>query len=835
MSDAPAQRDLHTALQALHDSEERYRRLLSGLRDYAVFMLDREGRVISWNAGAEHVIGYRSDEIIGHNFSCIRTPEDIERRLHDEELRLALDGGDFHDEGWRVRSDGSRFWAEVYTAPLHDEAGNLRGFSKVIRDVSGRKHAERRLVAQHSVTRILAEAETLGEATRRILPAVCGSLIWQVGALWTVDRQAGVTRCIEVWHAPDVAVPAFEAMTREITFAPGVGLPGRVWADRQAHWVANVVTDPNFPRALVAAREQLHSAVAFPILLGAEVLGVIEFFNAAIQQPDADLLDMFAAIGSQIGQFIERKRAEQAVRQSEARKTAMLESALDAVITIDQTGIILECNPAAEQTFGLARTEMIGKEMAELLIPPHMRAAHRQGLAHYLATGEGPLLGKRVEVPALHATRGEFSIEVSITRIPLDGAPMFTAYVRDITERKRAEEERARLLARERAARADAESANRMKDEFLASVSHELRTPLSAILAWSGLLRTGRLDAATSGRALETIERSTKLQAQLIGDLLDISRIVTGKLRLNVRPIELGPIVEAAIEAVRPAAEAKAIRIEPPREATVGPISGDPDRVQQILWNLLSNAVKFTSRGGCIRVELERTESRAQIRVSDTGKGISADFLPYVFDRFRQADSSSTRAHGGLGLGLAIVRHLVELQGGTVEAESPGEGHGATFRVSLPLLAVQRDEADQPSETGLHHTPALDGVRVLVVDDEGDARDYISFILEQRGADVTAAASVREALETLERIHPDVLLSDIGMAGEDGYALIRRVRALDVTQGGEIPAAALTAYARNEDRSRALSAGYQLHVAKPVDPVELIAVVAQLARRAPAM
>jgi PAS domain S-box-containing protein len=381
-----------------------------------------------------------------------------------------------------------------------------------------------------------------------------------------------------------------------------------------------------------------------------------------------------------------------------------------------------------------------------------------------------------------------------------------------------------------------AEESNRLKDEFLATVSHELRTPLTAVLGWAHLLRSGQLDEESSARALETIDRNARAQNRMIEELLDVSRIITGKLRLDVRPVDLPLVVEEAVESVRPAADAKAVRLQLVLDPRAGPVSGDPDRLQQVIWNLLSNAVKFTHKGGRVQVRLERINSHVELTVSDTGQGIETEFLPFVFDRFRQADMTKRRAHGGLGLGLAIARHLVELHGGAVSAASGGPGRGATFTVTLPLLVVRAEAgaAERRHPTAVESLPyesgpALDGLRVLVVDDEPDTRELLAAVLKGRGAAVTLAASAGEALEALERETPHVLVSDIGMPGEDGYDLIRRVRALPPERGGNVPAAALTAYAREDDRIRALLAGFQIHIPKPVNPAELAAVVATLA------
>jgi CheY-like chemotaxis protein len=382
-----------------------------------------------------------------------------------------------------------------------------------------------------------------------------------------------------------------------------------------------------------------------------------------------------------------------------------------------------------------------------------------------------------------------------------------------------------------------AEEANRVKDEFLATLSHELRTPMNAIVGWTSVLAAGGVDGATSARALASIDRNAKAQVRLIEDILDVSRIVSGKLRLKVQPVQLPAVVEAAVDALRHAADAKGVRLQVVLDRDADPIFGDPDRLQQVVWNLLSNAIKFTPRGGRVSVELTRPDSHVELAVRDTGQGIRPEFLPHVFERFRQADSSSTRAHGGLGLGLAIVRHLVEMHGGTVEAQSEGEGRGASFVVKLPLGPI-RPGAD-PALPAPAARPAaaeaavedLSGVRVLIVEDDAESRELLESMLGRLGAEVEVAASAAEALAAVERRAPHVLLSDIEMPGEDGYALIRKIRALPSPERARLPAAALTAYARTEDRVAALSAGFQFHLAKPVAAAELAAVVASLARR----
>jgi PAS domain S-box-containing protein len=523
-------------------------------------------------------------------------------------------------------------------------------------------------------------------------------------------------------------------------------------------------------------------------------------------------------------------RREAALRESETQLRAILEGALDAVVGMDATGVVIDWNAQAQATFGFTRAEATGRRLAELIIPPQFREAHERGLEKYLETGEGPLLNRRVEVEGQRKDGSRVPIELAITVVKGWGFYRFNAFARDISDRRAADAERNRLLE-------EAREANRMKDEFLAMLSHELRTPLSAIVGWAHMLRTGGLDEPTVARAIETIDRNAKVQNQLIDDILDVSRIVAGKFHLDMRSVDLVRIVEAAIDTVSPLAASKGVELRQDLAAEVRPCCpaiGDPDRLQQVVWNLLTNAIKFTPRGGVVTVEVRRHDEQGEfeIVVRDTGQGIAPDFLPHIFERFRQAGTGARR-HGGLGLGLSIVRHIVEMHGGTVMAASAGEGQGSMFTLRLPVVEAGEDGARVPpvsrEEAGLEEAPRLDGVRVLVVEDEADARHLLAAVLQKRGARVFMASSAVEALEMLEKERPDVLLSDIALQEQDGYELIRKVRTLPAERGGRIPAAALTGYGRLEDRMRALSAGFQLHAAKPVEPAELIAVVASLA------
>jgi len=702
--------------------------------------------------------------------------------------------------------------------------------------VTERKQAGRHLGGTLSVTSILAESPALADALPLMMQRICRTFTWEVGAMWLLDVDAGELRCLKVWPAPgasDGTAPSkFEALCFEIKFAPGVGLPGRVWQSLQPAWIPDVTRDDNFPRGPAAAAAGLHAAVAFPILSGEKFLGVMEFFSHEIREPDKALVATLRGIGSQIGQFIERKESEQELFESRERLIMAMQAGGMGIWTrdLDETDRV-QWSPELEEIFGLKPGEFPETEEAFFeFVHPEDRDALRQ------AVGEAIANRTDYEIDFRYTTRtGKPGWMIGRGRafFDADGKPYRMAGLGlDVTERKRAEKEREELIEREHRARTEAEEANRIKDEFLATLSHELRTPLTAILGWLSMLRAERLDKETAAHALETVERNARAQAQLIEDLVDVSRIAGGKLNLEVKPVELLPLINAAVDIVRPAANAKRIQIEISAQASMGPVAGDAARLQQIIWNLLSNAVKFTSRDGRVDISLRRAELSAELVVRDTGMGISPEFLPNVFERFRQAESSITRSHGGLGLGLAIVRHLTELHGGSVTAESPGEGLGATFTIRIPL-AMQSEEtaiagSEEPREGPGTTRQRLEGVRVLIVEDEPDARELLALTLECAGARVEAVQSVKEALDNLQLFKPDVLLSDIGLPLESGYELIRKVRSLS-SETSRIPAVALTAFVTEKDQQLALDAGFQLHLAKPVQSEVLVEAIERLA------
>jgi PAS domain S-box-containing protein len=662
-----------------------------------------DGIVLRVNQAELDLLGYEREEYVGHHIAEFHADqkviETILNRLTDGEVlrdcdarMLCKDGGIKH-----VRINSS----------VYREDGKFVHTRCFTRDITERKRTESRLALQYAVTRILSEARDFAASAKGVLQAACENLDWEVGAFWRVDREADVLRVVEICHATSRETPEFDRITQSLELKKGVGLPGRIWAAAEAVWIHDFTEHPTLPRSAVATREGLHAAFGFPITLGGDILGVIEFFSPEIREPDEELQNMVVGIGAQIGQFGERKRAEE-------RLASLLES--------------------------------------------------------------------------------------------------------------------------ERAARADAEKANRLKDEFLATLSHELRTPLNAVIGWSRMLRSGRLDSEASKHALEVVERNAWAQKQIIEDILDVSRVITGKLQLNLSPIDLITVVDAALDAVRPAMDAKEIKIDTLIGSSLRLISGDADRLQQVVWNILSNAAKFTPAGGKIEISVRQSETRVEIKVKDSGPGIDPSFLPHVFERFRQADGSTTRTHGGLGLGLAIVRHLVELHGGTIAVENCDNPRGAVFTVDLPLPSGDLNPQALANAAGSFkesrsETTSLEGLRILLIDDETDALDLISVELAQYGAKITSTSNAEDALKALESSEYDLLISDIGMPNVDGYELIRKIRAQENSRHQRIPAVALTAYARVQDRMRAIMAGFNTHVAKPVEASELITVVASLVGR----
>jgi PAS domain S-box-containing protein len=1076
---------------------ELLRLLVQGTTEYAIFMLDPEGRVLTWNPGAERLKGYKAEEIIGQHFSRFYPPEAIESHWPQHELAVARTEGRFEDEGWRVRKDGSQFWANVVITALRDEAGNHRGFSKITRDMTERKKAEenaRRLIEETTARRATEESARLIQEQREWLRVTLASI---GDAVITTDRQGTVT----------FLNPVAETLT------------GWTRADAEGQPLETVFEILN-----ERTRQLVENPVA-KVLRGGVIVGlgnhtVLIARDGAERPIDDSAAPIRDAVGAMIGVVLifrdvtEQRRAEWGLRQSEARKGAILETALDCIITMDHAGNVVEFNPAAEKTFGYSRVEVVGRELANFIIPPSLRESHRSGLAHYLATGVGPILGKRLEFSALRSDGTEFPAELAINRIPTEEPPLFTAYLRDVSEQKVAEaklreseqrfrqladampqivwtvgpdgavdyqnrrwseftglpeslgndgwaqilhpddaqaagerwaaslrsgdlfemdvrlldrrrqtycwhlirtvsvrdeagkvarwfgtstdiheqkkaEESSRYLAEASAALASvvdyestlqkvanlavpyfadwsavdvmngdgtlrrlavahreadkirlahelmqqyppdpeapsgifgvlrtgkpeivreiteemlmqgakderhlrlvrslglksyicvplivsggplgvltfatAESgrtytdadlalasdlarragvaienvrlyqalreADRRKDEFLATLAHELRNPLAPIRNSLQILKMPRVDAATVERYRDMMERQVHHLVRLVDDLLDVSRVMRGKIELRKERIEVAAVVARAVETVQPLMDSQGheLSVGIPTESL--PLDADPVRLAQVVGNLLTNAAKYTEPNGRIWLSAERVGDEAVLRVRDNGIGIALDVLPRVFELFVQVDHASTRSQGGLGIGLTLVKNLCAMHNGSVEARSAGLGKGSEFIVRLPISARGLDQ-DQDLEIGRQAQPAsLSGRRLLIVDDNQDAANSLALLFSLQGHEARVAFSGPAALEIAKDYAPDVVFLDIGMPGMDGYEVARRMRQQPGLE--RVVLAALTGWGQQEDRRRTAEAGFNHHLVKPPEPTALEAVLAELKR-----
>jgi PAS domain S-box-containing protein len=816
--------DLKRVQEAFRASEERFG-VIVNQETVGIAQIDLTGQFVLVNQRYCDIVGYSMAELLQKRKQDITHPDDLPRNM---ELfhRLVTEGENFAIKKRYIRKDGSEVWVSNNVAAICDASGQPESMISVVLDISERQAALRErqqaAVERERLLQELANERARFEAVLRQMPA--GVMIADAvsGKLVLTNEQAKQIVGYDYEQSLQLAED------NQISPLEGFCSDGQLY------------NAEDYP----LMRSALRSSASLSLQTGETITNEeIELqrgdgSHIVMNANSAPILDSKGQIVAAVVVFqdiTERKRAEEALRQALLKLNFHVENTPMAVIEWDRDFRVIRWSAAAERILGWKAEEIIGKQLTELRFVYEEDAEPVAELCRRLLYSEEPHIfgynrnytnkGDIVHCEWYNSSlRDEFGRMTSVLSLVLD-----------VTERKQAEQEREQLLKREQAARADseaarsaAEAANRIKDEFLAVLSHELRSPLNPILGWSRLLQTRKFDAAKTTEALATIERNAKLQAELIEDLLDVSRILQGKLSLNITPVALTSIIQAAMETVRLAAEAKSIQIYTQLKPQVGIVSGDASRLQQVVWNLLSNAIKFTPQGGQIDIRLECIGSQAQITVSDTGKGIPVNFLPYVFDYFRQADSTTTRKFGGLGLGLAIVRHLVELHGGTVQADSAGEGQGATFSVRIPLLLSQPQSERNSEQPEL--SLDLQGVEILVVEDDVDTREFVVFLLEQYGAQVRAVGSAGEALAALSQSVPNVLLSDIGMPDMDGYMLMQQVRTLPPEQGGQIPAIALSAYAGEINYQQAISAGFQSHMSKPVDPNELVALVTKLAQ-----
>ncbi|HKQ77008.1 MAG TPA: PAS domain S-box protein [Blastocatellia bacterium] len=1097
---------IRKSIKAEMESLESFRLLVDGVKDYAIFMLDPQGRVVSWNSGAERINGYTEEEIIGRDFLVFRMPEEIETGNPRQVLEIAASNEVYEEEGWRVRKDGSRYVASEVITALRDDRGRLRGFAKVMRDITERKLANDALrESQQFVSRIIEVSPSLiyiYDVDRRnnvfFNRDIAAALGYDPGQyeqkaefvqslthpddlpkfLAYLNRIAGLrddeTAEFEYrmrhasgdWHwlysRDKVFARNEDGGVREI-----IGTATDITERKQAEVTTQFINTLNKALRPIADPEEI-MAIAARILgehldvdrcayaeielneeylyitcdytrgeapsavgrftvddLGAQALRLMRENRPymvtdieVVASAERDLttyqlgevralmcvpiyknghyvarmavsqktprrwlreeVEIVTIVANRCWESVQRSRAIRNLRDSEECFAKAFHVSPDGLlISRISDGVILEVNDGFVSLSGYERDEAIGKSVIDLGLyadPTDRQRAlsimnktnrvrdleltlrRKSGEARLVTMSADPLelrgercwlwIGRDITerkqaeealrrseeqarrqlsyIKAIYDTapvglcfldtdlryvsineclaeiNGEpvaehlgrtprqvlpnvaDRIEPILRRVIETGAPVLdievsadtsaragtsahprvashflvsyypikdddgrvlgvNTVVVDITQRKEIEEERERLFRQEKAARKEAEAASRMKDEFLATISHELRTPLTSILGWARLLSRGPLPLDQTRHAAEVIAKSAQSQTRLIDDILDTSRIITGRLKLDAHPVEIERVFQTAVGVVRSSAEVKGVALQAVIDAQGGVVFGDGSRLQQAIWNLLSNAVKFTNAGGRVEARLKRVGNQIDITVSDTGIGIEPQFLPHVFELFRQADSTDTRRYGGLGLGLSIVRHIVEMHGGGVTALSPGIGRGATFKIWLPLASTSRPpklesgrlESEAPQTKwikGAEEFQRLDGVRILLVEDDPESLDLLKFVFDECGAEVITADSANEALEKLERLRPNALISDIAMPDQDGYDLIRRVRSRDPERGGEIPAVAVTAYASAEDRVRALAAGFQMHVAKPINLEELIAVVANLTR-----
>src|SRR6267142_5421822 len=820
------------------------------------------------NRAAEKIFGYSHSELLGQPLTMLMP--DYLRHVHRKGLQRYIATGQRHISWEAVQLPGRH--QSGREIPLELSFGEFiengrRFFTGIARDITERRRLERHLEVQFQVARILAASDSMTAAAPELLRAIGESVGWEMGQMWRVDRVTDVLTYLAVWRPPSVPAADLEEASRNRTFGRGIGLPGRIWAAGKSEWITDIAADTNFPRGPFATKAGLRSAFGLPIMVDDEVSGVMEFFSRDHQTPDQSLLAIMNMIGQQIGNFVERKRAEEERAQTydrEQRARLEIETAIDRmrqVQTVTDVALShLSMDELLAELLTRVREAMNVDTVAILLLEPE-----GDELLAWAAKGleEEVELGVRIPMGAgfagkVAATKSPVRIDDIETADVLNpilrqrgvrsllGVPLLvegrvigvihtgkfirykftdddTRLLQLVADRIALAIDNARLFEEERTARREAEAASRAKDEFLTTISHELRTPLTPIIGWIHMIRNGILTDKETIHGLSVIEKNSYALNRLINDLLDMSAILSGKMRMEELPVSLEQVLREAVETVRPMAADRSIEIgldfhDWQNEVLIG----DRTRLVQVFWNLLHNAVKFSPPGGRVEVDAEANELETTVRIQDAGQGIAAEFLPFVFERFRQADGSKTRTYGGLGLGLALVKSFVEAHQGTVKAESEGVDQGSRFTVSWPRRQTQVEPLGPQSERVRPQSPPK-SFHLLIVEDDPDTLEMLRDTLEARGFRVTACESAAETLQIAPGMQVDLIISDIGMPEMDGFHMIKNLR--EVAGYQDVPAIALSGYASQKDAKAALAAGFDAHVSKPVDPAELVIMV----------
>jgi PAS domain S-box-containing protein len=855
--------DRKRAEDALKQREEYLRALIENAAEI-ISVLNPDGKRRYTSPSIERSLGFKPEELIGKDpFELVHPDDALDLRqlfatgltqpgfIARREVRLRAKDG-----SWRIHETTGQ---NLLNDPV------VQGIVINSRDITARKRLERRLIAQYKVAKILAESRSLDASATMLLEAICESLGWDLGQFWIIDGESDVLRWLASWRVP-AAAPDLEDASRGRTFARGVGLPGRIWEAGESIWIGDLAIDTNFPRGAVAARSGLTSGFGFPIKLREEVSGVMEFFTRDQQIVDPTLLEVMTAIGNQLGQFIERnriqtERSELYEREQRARLEAEIamermrrvqtvtEVAL-AYLSIDKLlAELLDrvCEAMDVDTVAILLLEEDNKLVTlaakGLRVDKSIRVPLGAGFAGRVAERKQPMTIDDIDTAELFTPfLRELGVK-SLLGVPLliEGRVVGVIHVGRLTPRPFTDDDvrllqlvafrvalaidNARLFEEERGARREAEAASRAKDEFLTTVSHELRTPLTPIIGWVHMIRNGLLPSSEAAHGLEVIEKNSHALKRLINDLLDMSAILTGKLRMDQSPLALESAIRQAIDTVRPSAAAHDVQLELSfHDWNKEVVTGDQSRLVQAFSNLLDNAIKFSKSGGVVKIICETTDEDALVRIQDAGQGIATEFLPFVFDRFRQEDGSKTRAHGGLGLGLALVKSFIESHHGTVSAESAGHGQGSRFTVRLPRRKHETTPTEQPSKPRVEVISSRP--HLMVIEDDPDTLEILRATLEAHGFRVTGYESAAETLREAPENSADLIISDIGMPELDGFELMRELRQLPAYSS--VPAIALSGYASQKDAKNALAAGFNAHVSKPVDPAELISMVKSL-------